>query len=96
MKIRNVDHKGLRRFIESGDSSGLPPAAVEKIRNMLTFLFDMESVEELRSIPSWKAHQLTGNRKGDWALHVTRNWRITFRVDATAGEIMDLNYEDYH
>jgi toxin HigB-1 len=43
-----------------------------------------------------KAHQLTGNRKGTWSLTVTRNWRITFRIDQHEGEIFDLDYEDYH
>ena len=27
---------------------------------------------------------------------VTRNWRLTFRIDRTEGEILDLDYEDYH
>jgi len=27
---------------------------------------------------------------------VTKNWRITFRIDREEIEIIDLNYEDYH
>ena len=50
----------------------------------------------MRDVPSWKAHQLTGDRKGIWSLNVTRNWRMTFRIDRTEGEIVDLDYEDYH
>lgn len=96
MKIRNVVHKGLRRFIERNDSSGLPAASVEKVRNIMSFLQDMDEADEVRSIPNWKAHQLTGSRKGIWSLTVTRNWRITFKIDAVEREIVDLNYEDYH
>lgn len=96
MRIRNVVHKGLRRFIEEDDSSGLQPVVVQKLRRILSFLQDMEREEELRSVPSWKAHQLSGDRKGTWSLFVTRNWRITFRVDEDAVEILDLDYEDYH
>ena len=96
MKIRNVVHKGLRRFIERNDSSGLPAAFVEKIRNIVSFLQDMDDAEDVQSIPSWKAHQLTGDRKGTWSLTVTRNWRITFKIDTTEREIVDLDYEDYH
>lgn len=96
MKIRNVIHKGLRRFIEADDSSGLAAAAVPKLRRMIAFLQDMESADELRTIPSWKAHQLTGDRKGTWSLFVTRNWRLTFRIDSDEIEIVDLDYEDYH
>jgi len=63
---------------------------------MLTFLQEMDDARELRDVPSWKVHQLTGDRKGTWSLSVTRNWRITFRIDSENEEIVDLNYEDYH
>ena len=96
MKIRKVAHRGLRRFIQHNDASGLAPHVVEKVRNILTFLQEMEDARELRDIPSWNAHQLTGDRKGTWSLTVTRNWRITFAIDETEGEILDLDYEDYH
>jgi proteic killer suppression protein len=96
MLIRNVVHRGLRRFIQRDDPSGLPPSAVEKVRNILTFLQEIEDVQELQSIPSWKAHQLSGDRKGTWSLSVTRNWRITFRIDRIEGEILGLDIEDYH
>ena len=94
MKIRNVVHRGLRRFIEDDDAAGLQPAVVPKLRRIVSFLQDMEREEELRTVPSWKAHQLAGDRKGTWSLFVTKNWRITLRVART--EIVDLNYEDYH
>jgi proteic killer suppression protein len=37
---------------------------VDKLRKMLTFLDAMENPEELRALPLWKAHVLTGDRKG--------------------------------
>ena len=82
--------------MQQNDVSGLPPSVVEKVRNILTFLQEMEDAQELRDVPSWNAHQLTGDRKGSWSLTVTRNWRITFRIDQTEGEIIDLDHEDYH
>jgi toxin HigB-1 len=96
MKIRNVVHKGLRRLIERDDQSGVNAAAAEKVRNIVSFLQEMSGVEELRLVPSWRAHLLTGDRKGVWSLTVTRNWRITFRIDKNDGEIADLDFEDYH
>jgi plasmid maintenance system killer protein len=89
--IRNFRHKGLRRFVEKNDSSGLPADFVEKIRNVLSFLQEMESAEELKSILAWPAHQLSGDRRGTWSLTVTRNWRITFRVDEVDKTIVDLD-----
>jgi proteic killer suppression protein len=94
MRIRNVIHKGLRRFIEDDDVSGLHPVVVAKIRRMVSFLQDMDREDELRTVTTWRAHLLTGDRKGTWSLFVTKNWRMTFRIDQS--EIIDLDYEDYH
>ena len=96
MRIRGFLHKGLRRLYAEDNSKGLPQDATDKIRKMLAFLQDMESADELRAIAVWKAHLMSGDRKGVWSLYVTRNWRLTFRVDAAANEILDVNYEDYH
>jgi toxin HigB-1 len=94
MEIKGFAHKGLKRLYMDDSSKSLPPDAVEKLRAMLSFLQDMQDPEKLRSFPLWKAHQLTGQRKGVWSLHVTRNWRLTFRIQND--EIVDIDYEDYH
>jgi len=56
----------------------------------------MDDPEELRALASWKAHTLTGGRKGTWSLSVTGNLRLTFRIDLSEREICDVNLEDYH
>ena len=94
MRVRSIAHKGLRRLYEENSSKGLNADTVDKLRKMLTFLDAMQDPEELRALPLWKAHALTGDRKGTWSLHVTRNWRMTFRIED--GEIVDLSLEDYH
>jgi proteic killer suppression protein len=96
MKIKNVIHKGLRRFIEDDDGSGLPPAVGPKVRKIVSFLQDMHHESELRSVPHWKAHQMSGDRKGAWSLFVTKNWRITFQIAKAEIEIINLDFEDYH
>ena len=94
MKVRSLAHKGLRRLYEDNSSKGVSADTVDKLRKMLTFLDAMQNPEELRALPTWKAHILTGDRKGTWSLHVTRNRRLTFRIEDD--EIIDLNLEDYH
>jgi proteic killer suppression protein len=96
VKIRNVIHKGLRRFILNDDDAGLPAAVVSKVGKIVSFLQDMEEEGELRTVPTWKTHQMTGDRKSTWSLFVTRNWRITFRIDKAEIQIIDLDYEDHH
>ncbi|MEP7364071.1 MAG: type II toxin-antitoxin system RelE/ParE family toxin [Acidobacteriota bacterium] len=94
MKIRNFVHKGLKGLYLDDSSKGLPAEAADKLRAMLTYLQDMQNPESLLSFPLWRAHKLAGDRKGIWSLHVTRNWRLTFRIEE--GELVDVDYEDYH
>ena len=96
MQIRNFAHKGLKRLYESDDARAVPPESVDKLRKMLAYLDDIKDAGELRLLPGWKPHLLTGARKGTWSLHVSRNWRLTFRVEDAAAEIRDVNLEDYH
>jgi proteic killer suppression protein len=77
-------------------AKGVPPDAVDKLRKMFGFLDDVSDPEELRALAAWKVHTLTGGRKGTWSLSVTRNRRLTFRIDTAEREICDLNLEDYH
>jgi toxin HigB-1 len=89
-------HKGLTRLYEDDDPKGLPASSVDKLRKIVAYLEAMEDASDLPKIPMWKAHLLTGRRKGTWSLHVTRNWRTTFWIDNTDGELCDVNFEDYH
>jgi proteic killer suppression protein len=96
VKIRNFIHKGLRKLYAEDSAKGVPPDSVDKVRKMLAFLDELEDLEELHALPTWRAHTLTGDRKGVWSLSVTRNRRLTFRLDSAEREIFDVNLEDYH
>lgn len=96
MTIRSFAHKGLKMLYLEDSLKGVPPDTVDKLRKMLAYLSDMEEPEELRAITAWKVHTLTGDRKGTWSLSVTRNRRLTFRIDSAEHEIYDMNLEDYH
>ncbi len=61
---------------------------------MLTALEESEDVAELKTIPGWRLHPLRGNRKGVWSLTVTRNYRLTFRIEDQM--ISEIDFEDYH
>ncbi len=96
MNIRTFRHKGLRQFYEDGVTRGIPAASVDKIRKMLACLDGIESPDELKSLSSWKAHTLAGDRRGSWSLSVTANQRLTFLVNTVEREILDVNLKDYH
>lgn len=96
MRIKSFSDRGLRRLYETDSTRGVPAQSADKLRNMLAFMEAMEQPDELLTpILKWRAHPLTGNRKGHWALNVTANWRLTFSINAK-DELCELNLEDYH
>jgi len=94
MDIESITHKGLRRFVETGNAKGLVGDA-NRIRKMLAYIDAVGSFDELAAPPNYGLHELVGDRAGRWAMTVTKNWRLTFiRIDETT--IADLDLEDYH
>ena len=47
MEIRNVKHKGLRNFIEKGQVKGRPAPYLDKIRDIVGYLIEIESIDEV-------------------------------------------------
>jgi toxin HigB-1 len=93
VEIESIRHKALRRFAEEGNPKGVMER--ERIADMLAFIAAAGSFDELRVPPNFGFHPLTGNRRGEFAMTVTRNFRMTFtKVDEQT--IADLDLEDYH
>ena len=93
MEIESIRHRGLRRLFLDGNAKGLTEP--QRLRDMLTFLVIAPDMSGLAVPPNYGFHALTGDRKGAFAMTVTRNWRLTFVQldDRTIGE---LDLEDYH
>ena len=91
--IRKFADKGLRRFFESSDKSGIPPELVDKLRRQLDRLDAANSPEDM-DLPGYAFHELKGQRKGTYAVTVTGNRRLTFRFEE--GDAVDVKLEDYH
>jgi toxin HigB-1 len=49
-------------------------------------------IEAVR-LPTFSLHALKGDRKGEWAIVVRADWRVTFKFED--GKALDVNYEDY-
>lgn len=94
MEIESIRDKALRRFFETGNAKGLV-GDVARLRKMLAFINDAGSLDELGTPPNYGLHQLTGDRAGTWSMTVTRNWRLTFKVNAE-NALEDMDLEDYH
>lgn len=94
MEMRSIAHKGLRRFFETGNAKGLV-GDMARLGKMLAFIDAATSLEVLSQPPNYGLHPLSGDRAGTWSMTVTRNWRLTFRIDAQ-GALIDMDLEDYH
>ena len=91
--IKKFRHKGLKRLFEAGIVAGVQPDQIAKIRKILALLATADSAEDM-ALPGLNLHELKGSRKGTWAVKVSGNWRITFKI--FNGDVYDVNYEDYH
>lgn len=96
MDIRNVRHRGLKSLLERDTTKGLHQEHVGKLRDILTFLLEIETIEEVFHLRRYRPHVLTGSRVGVYSLRVSANWRLTFKYDEASNELYDLDLEDYH
>ena len=90
--IKSFQHKGLRRFFETGSKAGIQAAHAAILSLQLAALEQAVRAEEL-SAPSWQLHPLKGELKGHWALTVNGNWRLVFAFDGQDAVL--VNYQDY-
>ena len=84
---------GLKRLYEHGDESKIPPELVKKTKRIIDRL-DVATQPSDLNLPGLGLHPLKGNLKGNWAVKVSGNWRITFRFES--GHVRDVNLIDYH
>ena len=91
--IRNFRHNGLRRFRERGDRRRVPPEYADRIDRILDALEEISSPQNVVAM-GYRPHRLTGNLAGYWAVSVSSNWRIVFRLDD--GDVYDVDLIDYH
>jgi toxin HigB-1 len=91
--IKTFRHKGLKLLFEKNDRRLVPAALADEIRRQLDALEAATVVQDL-NLPGFGLHPLKGDRKGDWAVTVSRNYRITFSFNR--GNAFNVNFEDYH
>lgn len=91
--IRRFRHKGLKRLYENDDPSRMAARHIERLENILSLLDAARRPGDM-DVPGYRLHPLKGERKGEWSVSVSGNWRVTFRFDGE--DATDVNYEDYH
>ena len=92
MPISSFRHRGLQELFETGRSRRVGAnyrAAAILIMDHLDAITDLQDCVGVRAF-----HPLSGDRRGSYAMTVSRNYRITFRWDAP--NVLDVDLEDYH
>ena len=75
--IKSFRHKGLRRFHETGSTSGIQASHGKRLRMQVAALDTAQAVEDM-DIPGFRLHPLKGKLRGRWSITVNGNWRLTF------------------
>jgi proteic killer suppression protein len=94
--IKKFRHKGLKRFFDDPrytDKRGINVGIADRLIVILDALDAIEKAEEM-DISGLYFHGLKGQRKGEYSIRVSGNWRITWRMDGN--DVIDVNLEDYH
>ena len=95
MAVQGFKSRALEQFYKDGNARKLPKQQLAKIEDILMQLADDEPIETLRAKPGYRLHRLKGGERGVWAVRVTGNWRITFRIDRD-GNVYGIDLIDYH
>jgi proteic killer suppression protein len=91
--IKGFRHKGLERFFATGVKSGIQAQQADRLRLILGRLNVSTSARDM-NLPGLELHQFRGSRKGNWAVKVSGNWRVTF--SCAGKDVEHVDYEDYH
>ena len=91
--ISTFKHKGLELFFTKGSYKGVPAHHRARMERMLDRLDAAREAKDM-DLPGYKFHALKGDRKGEFAVSVSGNWRIVFEFDGQ--DAVNVNLEDYH
>ena len=91
--IRNFRHKGLETFFLTGNTKGINAAHAKRLAVRLDAMRLASTLSDLDR-PGWSLHELKGQRKGTWSIHISGPWCLTFEFEEP--DCVDIDYEQYH
>ena len=91
--IISFKHKGLELFFTKVSQKSIPAQYAGRIDRMLDRLDASKEAKDM-NLAGDKFYKLRGDRKNEFAVSVTGNWRITFEF--IGEDASNVNLEDYH
>ena len=90
--IISFKHRGLELFFTRESYKGIPAQYGSRIERMLDRLDASKGAEDM-DLPGYKFHALKADRKGEFAVSDSGNWRITLEFDEN--DAVKVNLEDF-
>ena len=91
--IKSFKHKGIEEFFYTGNKKGINPEHAGKLERILDRLNAAHDIKDM-NYPGSNLHKLIGDKKGQFAVRVSGNWRVIF--DFIDGDAYIVDYDDYH
>lgn len=91
--ILRFRHGGLERLHRRGDTSGVSPRHVKRLRVMLAAL-ETAFIPSDMALPGARLHPLHGDRAGQWSVSISGNWRVVFEFEGR--NVTNVDLIDYH
>jgi len=91
--IKSFKHKGLEKIFFSGIKKGIIPEHGGKLARILDRPHAANDLNDM-NYPGANLHALIGDRQGQYAVKVSRNWRVIFKFEG--GDAYVIDYVDYH
>jgi proteic killer suppression protein len=91
--IKSFKHKGLEDFFHTGKKKGIKPEHADRIERILDRLNAASEIRDT-NYPGSDLHKLSGDKKGQYAVKVSGNWRVFFEF--VNGNAYIVDYGDYH
>ncbi len=92
MPVVNIKHKGLKELFENGRSRRIGAQHQSTAIRIMDFLDLIEDLDDCGGYRNF--HPLKGDRKGQYAMSVSGNYRIVFTYDD--GDVTIEDFTDYH
>jgi len=91
--IKSFKHKGLEDFFYRSNKKGIRPEHANRLERILDRLNASADIMDM-NYPGSNLHKLTGDKKDQYAVHVSGNWRLYFEF--RGGDAYLVDYSDYH
>lgn len=92
--IKTFADKHTSDLFTTGKSRRLPPEVVRSAIRRLEYVHYATKLDHLKVPPSNRLHALLGDRKGQYAIYINKQWRVCFRF--ADGDAYNVEVTDYH